>query len=84
MDFLPSSQQERQITCQCLLNGSQITPCEAVILPERYIPLRNIQLKNRFVSTADNMHVRGPMIVRIHNHPESANPHYGWHYANIA
>lgn len=79
MNSLPSGHEQRQVARLITLNGGQIPSCEAVILSEGHVPFENIQLKDRLVPTADDMNVRGPMIVRIHNHPESANPQYGWH-----
>jgi hypothetical protein len=79
MNLLPLRQKERMILNNSAPDRIRFSKRKTVIFAERYMIWHHIQFKNGMVATAQNVYVRGLVIVQVYNYPQCANPYYGWH-----
>ena len=74
MNLLPLGQKK----CRILNDGApdcrNLSVRKAVVFAESYFFRQCIQLKNGMMPPANNVNVRGPVIVRINHNPQCANP----------
>jgi hypothetical protein len=54
---------------------------KAIVLAKHYRPGRTIQIEDRFVSAAEDMHMSGNVIRRVDNDVEAVESQNGWHPA---
>jgi hypothetical protein len=74
MNLLPPGQKQRQILNEGAPDCGNLAEREAVVFAEGHNSRRHIQFKNGLPPLANNVHMRGPMIVREDNNPQCANP----------
>jgi hypothetical protein len=72
MNFLPCLAKFFQAVFYTRLNAPKFAPRESVILPKLRWACRTVQIENGLASIPDDMDVRWPVIIRIHNHPKPA------------
>src|ERR1700689_1785994 len=59
---------------QNALDLFDFAPRESVIFSNLRRSSRTLQIEYRFTTSADHMHMRWPMIVRVNHHPQSLEP----------
>jgi hypothetical protein len=65
---LPYVAQFRQASGEINREPIQLVPGKPVILPHFRRTVRTVQVEHGFVTDADNVHMRGPVVVRINCH----------------
>ena len=74
MNAPPCAAQRSQVLKQYVFNVGQVALGKGVAFPQRDRACRAIQLEDGFVPVADDMHMRGAVVIGLDGNSQAAKP----------